>query len=436
MTATAHFVAAGSYRSVRIPAKGSFFKKLLAFSGPGYLVAVGYMDPGNWAADLAGGSSFGYGLLFVVLASSGFAMVLQYLAIKLGVATGKDLAAMCRERYSRGMALGLWGMAEVMIIACDLAEVIGTAIALNLLFHLPLLVGAVVTVADVLALLVLQRRGIRYLEGLVLILIVTVVVCFGLEIMFSSPQLAPLAGGLLPNLSVFSHRDMLYIAVAILGATVMPHNLYLHSAAVQTRDFGSSDEDKREAIRFATIDSTAALTLACLVNAAILIVAAATFYTSGMRQVAEIGSAYELLTPLLGVGIASGLFALALLVSGQNSTITGTMAGQVIMEGFLKLRLAAWVRRLITRGLAIVPAILVIWLYGGSGLARLLVFSQVVLSVQLSFAMWPLIMFTANKSIMGAFVNSRGLTVVAGVIGGLISALNVWLVLQAGSAGG
>src|SRR6185369_4065400 len=350
----------------------------------GYLVAVGYMDPGNWATDLAGGSAFGYRLLFVVLLSSAFAVVLQYLAIKLGVATGRDLAQMCREQFPRWASVGLWLMAEVMIIACDLAEVIGTAIALNLLFHIPLVVGAIITVFDVLLLLMLQHKGIRYLEGLVITLIVTVLACFGLEIFFSNPQVAPLLQGLLPSLSIFSHRDMLYIAAGILGATVMPHNLYLHSSVVQTRSFGQSDDNKREAIKFATIDSTIALSLACLVNAAILVVAAAVFFSNGQRSVVEIGDAYKLLAPLLGVGAASVLFAVALLASGQNSTITGTMAGQVIMEGFVHLRLRPWIRRLITRSMAVVPAVVIILLFGGSGLARMLVFSQVVLSVQLS----------------------------------------------------
>ena len=388
------------------------------------------MDPGNWATDLAGGSAFGYRLLFVVLLSSAFAVVLQYLAIKLGVATGRDLAQMCREQFPRWASVGLWLMAEVMIIACDLAEVIGTAIALNLLFHIPLVVGAIITVFDVLLLLMLQHKGIRYLEGLVITLIVTVLACFGLEIFFSNPQVAPLLQGLLPSLSIFSHRDMLYIAAGILGATVMPHNLYLHSSVVQTRSFGQSDDNKREAIKFATIDSTIALSLACLVNAAILVVAAAVFFSNGQRSVVEIGDAYKLLAPLLGVGAASVLFAVALLASGQNSTITGTMAGQVIMEGFVHLRLRPWIRRLITRSMAVVPAVVIILLFGGSGLARMLVFSQVVLSVQLSLAVWPLVAFTAARRHMGVFVNSLGLKLVSGGIALIISALNAWLILQ------
>jgi manganese transport protein len=394
------------------------------------LVAVGYMDPGNWATDLAGGSRFGYALLFVVVLSCIFAMVLQHLAIKLGVVTGQDLAQMCREAFGRPVGVMLWLMAEVMIIACDLAEVIGTAIALNLLFHIPLLVGTIITAADVLLLLFLQNKGFRYLEALVVTLIVTVLACFGLEIFFSHPQIVPLLQGLLPTTVIFSHTDMLYIAVGILGATVMPHNLYLHSAVVQTRDFGVSIAQKREAIKFATIDSTLALTLALFVNAAILIVAAATFFSSGHAEIAEIGDAYKLLTPLLGAGAASLLFAVALLASGQNSTLTGTLAGQVIMEGFIHLRLRPWIRRLITRGLAIIPVAVIIVFYGGSGLAKLLVLSQVILSIQLSFAVWPLVAFTGMKKYMGAFANRLGLKIVAGGIATIISTLNLWLIFE------
>jgi manganese transport protein len=403
---------------------------MLAFSGPGYLVAVGYMDPGNWATDLAGGSQFGYQLLFVVLASSAFAMVLQYLAIKLGIATGRDLAQMTREQLPRPVALVFWLMAEIMIVACDLAEVIGTAIALNLLFHIPLAVGVIVTAADVLVLLLLQNRGVRYLEALIIVLILTVLACFGLEIWFARPEMAAVVGGLWPSVSVFSRTDMLYIAVGILGATVMPHNLYLHSAVVRTRGIGPTAADKREAIRFAAVDSTVALTLAFLVNAAILVLAAATFYATGHGAIAEIGQAYQLLSPLLGVAAASTLFAVALLASGQNSTITGTLAGQVIMEGFLHVRLRPWIRRLLTRGLAIIPAIIVILAFGGTGLARLLVLSQVILSMQLSFAMWPLVIFTSRRRIVGVFVNSWPLRLTAGGIALVISSLNVWLVFR------
>jgi len=389
------------------------------------------MDPGNWATDLAGGSKFGYSLLFVVLFSSLFAILLQYLAIKLGVATKQDLAQMTRAVLPRWVSLVLWVMAEVMIIACDLAEVIGTAIAINLLFHVPLLLGVFITAADVLVLLMLQNKGYRYLEALVITLILTVLVCFGLEIWFAQPQVSAVLGGFLPTREIFSRADMLYIAVGILGATVMPHNLYLHSSVVQTRGVGPTNAHKREAIKFATIDSTTALLLAFFVNASILAVAAATFYASGHGMVAEIGQAYQLLSPLLGVAVASTLFAVALLASGQNSTITGTLAGQVIMEGFLHVRLRPWVRRLVTRSLAILPAAVIIWLYGGTGLAKLLILSQVVLSIQLSFAVWPLVVFTSMRRHMGVFVNSLGLKLAAGSIAVIISGLNAWLVVQA-----
>ncbi len=417
-------------RKVLVPDGASFLRKLLAFSGPGYLVAVGYMDPGNWATDLAGGSGFGYSLLFVVLVSSVMAMFLQYLAIKLGVVTGKNLAQLCGEVFPRPVRLGLWAMAETMIVACDLAEVIGTAIALNLLFHIPLMIGVILTAGDVLVLLVLQRRGVRSLEALVITLVITVLVCFGLELVFSAPQLAALWGGFLPTTEIFSRSDMLYVAVGIVGATVMPHNLYLHSAVVQSRQIGSSEAAKREAIRFATIDSTLALTLAAFVNMAILAVAAATFFAHGRTGVVEIGEAYRLLTPLLGVGAASVVFAVALLASGQTSTITGTMAGQVIMEGFLHLHMRPWIRRLITRGLAIVPAVVVVVLYGGSGLSKLLILSQVILSVQLSFAVWPLVVFTSRKKWVGVFANSSLMRLAAGGVAALISSLNLWLVLK------
>ncbi len=416
--------------TVTVPQAASFLRKLLAFSGPGYLVAVGYMDPGNWATDLAGGSKFGYGLLFVVLISSLVAMVLQYLAIKLGVATGRDLAQLCGDTFGRPVRYALWIMAELMIIACDLAEVIGTAIALNLLFHIPLVIGAVITGFDVLVLLLLQKKGVRYIEALVITLVITVLVCFALELAFSQPEIGPLLRGFLPTTAIFSHSDMLFIAVGILGATVMPHNLYLHSAVVQTRKFGHGVADKREAIKFATIDSTLALTLACFVNAAILVVAAATFFMSGHSEIVEIGDAYKLLTPLLGASAASLVFAVALLASGQNSTITGTMAGQIIMEGFVHLRVRPWVRRLITRGIAIVPAVVIVSLYGGAGLAKLLILSQVVLSVQLSFAVWPLVVFTSRRKWMGPFVNSPLLKVTAGGIAAVISGLNIWLIFQ------
>jgi manganese transport protein len=385
------------------------------------------MDPGNWATDLAGGSRFGYTLLFVILLANVCAMLLQHLAAKVGIVTGRDLAQLCRDRLPKFVNVGLWLMAEVMIIACDLAEVVGTAIALDLLFHIPLPIGVVITAADVLVLLLLQKKGFRYLEALVIALIGTVVVCFALELLFAQPALVPLMSGFAPTTELFTHQEMLLIAVGILGATVMPHNLYLHSATVQTRAHRKTAAGKKEAIKFATIDSTIALSIALFVNAAILILAAATFYVSGHGQVAEIGEAYKLLAPLLGVGAASTLFAVALLASGQNSTITATLAGQVILEGFMRVRLKPWVRRLTTRALAIVPAAVVAVMYGGSGLSGLLIASQVVLSMQLPFAIVPLVLFTSSKKVMGQFANKLWLICVACLISALIISLNVWL---------
>ncbi len=418
------------HRSIVIPDTASFIKKMIAFSGPGYLVAVGYMDPGNWATDLAGGSKFGYTLLFVVLLSSIFAILLQHLAVKLGIVTGRDLAQICRDIFPKSVNIFLWLMAEVMIIACDLAEVIGTAIALGLLFNLPLPIGVVVTGVDVLVLLLLQKKGFRYLEALIMVLIGTVVVCFVLEIIFSQPAIAPLMQGFIPTTKLFTNQEMLLIAVGILGATVMPHNLYLHSAAVQTRAHATTKKGKKEAIKFATLDSTFALSLAFFVNAAILVLASATFYVSGHGEVAEIGEAYKLLASLLGVGLASTLFAIALLASGQNSTITATLAGQIILEGFLNIKIKPWVRRLITRSIAIVPAVAIAVLYGGHGLASLLIASQVVLSMQLPFAVLPLITVTSSKKRMGPFVNSLWMKTVAFSIAAIIGFLNVWLVIN------
>lgn len=418
------------HRSISIPKDASFFRKLLAFSGPGYLVAVGYMDPGNWATDLAGGSKFGYTLLSVILLSSIFAMFLQHLTVKLGVVTGMDLAQICRENFPKWVNVFLWLMAEIMIIACDLAEVIGTAIALDLLFHIPLPVGVVITALDVLLLLYLQKKGFRWLEALVISLIAIVVVCFVLELIFSQPDIAPLMSGFVPSAELFSNQQMLLIAVGILGATVMPHNLYLHSAVVQTRAHGRNTAGKKEAIKFATIDTTIALSLAFFVNASILILAAATFYTSGHTDIAEIGDAYKLLAPLLGISLASTLFAVALLASGQNSTITATLAGQVILEGFMKIRLAPWIRRLVTRALAIIPAVIIAITFGGSGLSQLLIFSQVVLSLQLPFAILPLIYFTSRHKYMGKFVNKAWLKTIIFIIAAIIVSLNVWLIYQ------
>jgi len=415
------------YRTIPIDGTG-FFRKLLAFAGPGYLVAVGYMDPGNWATDLAGGSKFGYALLSVVLLSNLMAVLLQGLASKLGIVTGRDLAQACRDHYPRPVAIILWVLCEIAIAACDLAEVIGSAIALQLLFNLPLPIGVLLTGLDVLLLLALQGRGVRLLEALVITLIATIGFCFLFEILLAHPSVAAVAKGFVPTRDIVANRDMLYIAIGILGATVMPHNLYLHSSIVQTRRYQETSDGKREAVRFAFIDSTIALTFAFFINAAILIIAAATFHTSGHAEVAEIGEAYKLLTPLLGAG-ASAAFAIALLASGQNSTLTGTLAGQIVMEGFLNIRLRPWLRRLITRLIAIVPAVIVAIFYGQSGTAHLLILSQVILSLQLSFAVVPLVMFTSDREKMGRFANSRLVALLAWAAAIVIAGLNAWLLV-------
>jgi manganese transport protein len=417
------------YRS--IPVTGlSKWRKILAFAGPGYLVAVGYMDPGNWATDLAGGSRFGYTLLSVILLSNLMAVLLQGLSSKLGIVTGRDLAQACRDHYSRPVSFALWVLCEIAIAACDLAEVIGTAIALQLLFGIPLPWGVAVTALDVLLVLYLQNRGFRILEALVISLVAVVGLCFLFELFVSRPDMGAVARGFVPTPEILRNPEMLYIAIGILGATVMPHNLYLHSSVVQTRRYDESTEGKREAVRYAFIDSTIALSFALFINAAILVVAAATFYRTGNTQVAEIQDAYKLLTPLLGVGLASTVFAVALLASGQNSTLTGTLAGQIVMEGFLNIRLRPWLRRLITRAIAIVPAAITAILYGESGTAKLLVLSQVILSLQLSFAVFPLVMFTSDKVKMCRFVNSPWLKGLAYSVAMLIASLNAWLLIQ------
>ncbi len=418
------------HKSIPVPKNYSFFRKLLAFAGPGFLVAVGYMDPGNWATDLAGGSKFGYALLSVILLSNFFAMLLQHLALKLGIVTGRDLAQMCREQYSKKVAIFLWLMAEIMIMACDLAEVLGSAIALNLLFGIPILVGVFITAFDVFVILLLQDKGFRYIEAIVITLIGTITLSFLAELFLSAPTITSLLVGFIPTSQLVFNPSMLYLAIGILGATVMPHNLYLHSAIVQTRNYEENEEGKKEAIKFATIDSTVALTLALFVNAAILIVSAATFYFKGYHDVAEIGEAYKLLSPLLGTGFASVLFAVALLASGQNSTITGTLAGQIIMEGFIDFRIKPWLRRMITRLMAIVPAIIFIAVYGTRSVTELLILSQVVLSIQLSFAVFPLILFTSSKKIMGNFVNSKIVNILSWIVTLFIALLNVWLIIS------
>jgi len=416
------------YRTVPVAAKG-WWRKVLAFAGPGYLVAVGYMDPGNWATDLAGGAQFGYTLLSVILVSNLMAILLQGLASKLGIVTGRDLAQACRDHYSKPVAFLLWVACEIAIAACDLAEVIGTAIALNLIFHIPIAYGVIITALDVLVVLYLQNKGFRLLEALVITLIATVGACFLFEIILAQPPFLPVMRGFVPSPEIARNPAMLYIAVGILGATVMPHNLYLHSSIVQTRQYDETNEGKREAVRFAFIDSTIALSIALFINAAILIIAAASFHTTGHHGVGEIQDAYKLLTPLLGAGASTG-FALALLASGQNSTLTGTLAGQIVMEGFLNIRLRPWLRRLITRAIAIIPAAVVAVMYGESGTAKLLVLSQVVLSMQLSFAVFPLVRFTSDKAKMGQFVNPVWMKALAYAVALVIAALNIWLLVQ------
>jgi manganese transport protein len=416
------------YRTV--PVSGlTWWRKILAFAGPGYLVAVGYMDPGNWATDLAGGSAFGYTLLTVILMSNLMAVLLQGLSSKLGIVTGRDLAQACRDHYSPGVNFALWILCEIAIAACDLAEVIGSAIALNLLFGIPLAWGVAITALDVLVVLYLQNKGFRLLEALVVTLVATVGVCFLFEILRAKPDVGAVARGFLPNPEILKNPAMLYVGIGILGATVMPHNLYLHSSIVQTRRYDETPTGKKEAVRYAFIDSTIALSFALFINAAILIVAAATFHTTGRTEVAEIQDAYQLLTPLLGAG-ASAVFAIALLASGQNSTITGTLAGQIVMEGFLNIRLRPWLRRLITRAIAIVPAAVTAILYGEHGTAQLLIFSQVILSLQLSFAVFPLVMFTSDRLKMGEFVNPLWLKVLAYLVAAVIASLNSWLLVQ------
>ncbi|OYY24901.1 MAG: divalent metal cation transporter [Thiotrichales bacterium 35-46-9] len=415
-----------SHRSVAIP-QGSSRRRLWVFMGPAFLVAVGYMDPGNWATGLAAGSAYGYALLSVVLIASLMAMVLQVLTARLGIATGQDLAQLCRRRYSPRTTWGLWIMAELAVIATDLAELIGSAIALHLLFGIPMVAGILITVFDVFLLLMLQQKGFRLIEAVVITLMTTISVSFAIELWWSSPNWTDAAAGLMPSTALFSDNEMLYLALGILGATIMPHNLYLHSALVHTRDFASDDGAKREAMRYATFDTIIALTIAFFINAAIVVLAASVFYVNGKNDVAEIQDAYQLLAPMLGASAASTLFAVALLASGQNATLTATLAGQVVMEGFLNIRLPAWKRRLLTRGLAIVPAVLVAWWFGVSGTAQLLVLSQVILSLQLPFALVPLWMMTKDRDLMGNFVNPLWLTLLTGLITSIIIVLNILL---------
>lgn len=416
--------------TIAIPAAGRWWRRLLAFVGPGYLVSVGYMDPGNWATDLAGGSKFGYTLLSVILLSNLMAILLQSLAARLGIVTDRDLAQACRATYSPAVNFLLWLACEAAIIACDLAEVIGTAIALKLLFGIPLIGGALLTALDAFLLLLLMNRGFRFLEAFVIALLAVIAVCFAVQVVAAAPPVAEVLHGFMPNSEIFTNPDMLYIAIGIIGATVMPHNLYLHSSIVQTRAYERNDTGRREAIKWATTDSTIALMLALFINAAILMVAAATFHKTGHSDVAEIGQAFELLSPLLGLGIASTLFAVALLASGLNSTVTATLAGQIVMEGFLDLRLPNWARRLLTRGVAIIPVIVVTAIYGERGTADLLVFSQVALSMQLPFAVIPLVRFVSDRRKMGQFAIPKSVAAIAWIVAGLIVILNVKLLVD------
>lgn len=418
------------HSSIQVPPTAGFWRKLFAFAGPGLMVAVGYMDPGNWATDLAGGAQFGYTLLSVILLSNIMAIVLQYLSLKLGIVTGRDLAQACRDHYSRPVAFTLWVLCEIAIAACDLAEVIGSAIALNLLFGIPLVIGVFLTAIDVMMVLILQNKGFRLIESMVAALIFTIGLCFAYELIVSQPSIAGIFGGMLPQLEIVTNPSMLYIAIGILGATVMPHNLYLHSSIVQTRAFARDDSGKKMAIKFAAIDSTGSLLFAFFINAAILIVSAAAFHGTEYQNVADISDAYKLLTPVLGAGLASTLFAVALLASGQNSTLTGTMAGQIVMEGFLDLRLRPWVRRLLTRLVAIVPAALVAGLMGQQGVGELLILSQVILSLQLGFAVVPLVAFTSSRAKMGKFMNSATLKIAAWLIAVVIVLLNAYLLIE------
>jgi len=416
--------------TIHVPSQATWTRKMLAFIGPGLMIAVGYMDPGNWATDLAGGAKYGYILISVILISSIIAVLLQHLSLKLGIVTERDLAQACRDHYSKPVSLMLWIGCEIAIAACDLAEVIGSAIALNLLFHLPLVIGIILTALDVVVILFLQYKGFRIIESLVAGLILIIGGSFAYEMIISNPSLPLFLSNLLPRPEIVTNPGMLYIAIGILGATVMPHNLYLHSSIVQTRAFERNEEGKKMAVHFAAIDSAAALFCAFFINAAILILSAAAFHGTGHQDVADIHDAYNLLTPVLGASLASVVFAIALLASGQNSTLTGTLAGQIVMEGFLNIRLQPWVRRLLTRLIAIIPAVIVASMYGEKGAGSLLILSQVILSLQLGFAVVPLVMFTSDKKKMGSFVNGPWLKSLAWLVTAVIIILNAYLLWQ------
>ncbi|WP_185860977.1 Nramp family divalent metal transporter [Blattabacterium cuenoti] len=415
------------FSSISVPKQKGIWKKLFAFTGPGLLISVGYMDPGNWATDIVGGSKFGYMLLSVIFISNFFAMILQHLALKLGIVCERDLAQACRDHYTPLINFILWILCEIAISACDLAEIIGSVLALKLLFGIPITWGVLITVIDVLIILFFQYKGFRYIESVVAALIFTILICFSFEIISSKPEIFSILKGIVPDPEIIQNSHSFYISIGILGATVMPHNLYLHSSIIQTRDYPRTIEGKKMAIKYATIDSTLSLSLAFFINAAILIISAATFHKAGHTEVADIMDAHKLLTPILGSSLAGVFFALALLASGQNSTLTGTLSGQIVMEGFLNIKLKPWIRRLITRLIAIVPAMIVSIVYGEKGTTELLIISQIILSVQLSFAIVPLVNFTGDYEKMGPFVNGPILKISAWVITIIIVFLNLFL---------
>lgn len=417
-----------SHRSIPVRENGPAWRKFLSFLGPGYLVAVGYMDPGNWATAIAGGAQFGYTLLSVALISNIMAIMLQSLCARLGIATGRDLAQACRDSYSKPVSFVLWILAELAICATDLAEVIGTAIGLYLLFHIPLEWGVLITGLDVILVLALQRLGFRWIEAFIITLLIVIFGCFGIQAWLAQPDMIGVARGFIPSSEIITNPAMLYIALGIIGATIMPHNLYLHSSIVQTRAIGHGEEDRRLAIKFASLDSGIALMLALFVNASILVLAAATFHANGLTDIVELQDAHHMLAPLLGTGLAATLFAVALICCGLNSTITATLSGQIVMEGFINIRLAPWARRLITRSIAIIPAMIVTVLYGESGTAQLLIFSQVILSLQLPFAVVPLVLFTRDKAKMGTFIAPKWLTYASAAIATILITLNVKMI--------
>jgi manganese transport protein len=424
------------FGTIRTRPTGPMWRKLLAFLGPGYLVAVGYMDPGNWATSLAGGSKFGYTLLSVALLSNLMAILLQALCARLGIGAGRDLAQACRDAFPAAVSRPLWLLAEIAICATDLAEVIGTAIGLNLLFGIPLELGVLITALDVFLILWLQTIGFRFVEAFIVAMLGVIAACFAIQIAMADPEWGAVIRGFAPTTEVVTNPDMLYIALGILGATVMPHNLYLHSGVVQTRRYGDTIAEKREAITLATVDSTIALMLALLINASILILAAATFHKAGKTDIAELEQVHSFLAPLLGSAIAPTLFGIALLCCGLNSTVTATLSGQIVMEGFLEIRLPAWARRLVTRAIAIVPAAIVTIWYGEQGTAHLLILSQVILSLQLPFAVVPLVMFTADRRKMGALTAPRWVTVLAALVAGIIIVLNAKLLFDLATGAG